>query len=284
MAGRVSIGDFAVMAHLSRKALRHYHEMGVLVPAHIDAHTGYRFYDTGQVDHAHIIRRFRELDMPIPDIKALLAADDGATRNEIITAHLRRMEEQLAQTRGTVTELRELLDPVRAPAHITVRREPAVEVWAVSTTVYGSQIGAWFTASVETLERALSDAGVSIDGAMGGVYDRELFAGESGRATLYVPVPHSVPAPPTVQARTVPAQELAVLVHQGSQAGIDRSYGELGAYVYEHLISHEGPIRERYVGAPPSDLGAFTATEIGWPILATTSPGSPPRSAGVCEI
>lgn len=272
MAGRVSIGDFAVMAHLSRKALRHYHEMGVLVPAHIDAHTGYRFYDTSQVDHAHIIRRFRELDMHIPDIRALLVADDGAMRNEIITAHLRRMEEQLAQTRDAVTELRELLDPVRAPAHIEVRREPATEVWAVNTTVHSSQIGAWFAASVETLERALSDAGVSIDGAMGGVYDRELFAGEDGRATLYVPVPESAPAPASVEKQTIPQQDFAVLVHSGSQAGIDRSYGELGAYVYEHLISHEGPIRERYIGAPSSDLVAFTATEICWPILATTSP------------
>ncbi|UGU32427.1 MerR family transcriptional regulator [Mycolicibacterium smegmatis] len=275
MAGRVSIGDFAVMTHLSRKALRHYHEMGLLVPAHIDAHTGYRFYDTCQVDHARIIRRFRELDMPIPDIKALLAAGDGATRNEIIAAHLRRMEEQLAQTRDAVTELRELLDPVRVPAHIEVRHQPATEVWAVSAEVHSSQIGAWFAASVDTLQRALSDSGVRIDGAMGGVYDRELFAGEGGVATLYVPVPHTVPVPPTVQAQTVPAQELAVLMHPGSQAGIDRSYGELGAYVYDHLISHQGPIRERYVGAPASNIVAFTATEIGWPILAT-SPSQPP--------
>ena len=72
MGARVSIGDFAVMTSLSRKALRHYHDIGILEPAHIDAHTGYRFYDTSQVDHAHIIRRFRSLGMSIPDIKALL--------------------------------------------------------------------------------------------------------------------------------------------------------------------------------------------------------------------
>ena len=43
MGARVSIGDFAVMTSLSRKALRHYHDIGILEPAHIDAHTGYRF-------------------------------------------------------------------------------------------------------------------------------------------------------------------------------------------------------------------------------------------------
>ena len=68
MNAQVSIGDFAVMTSLSRKALRHYHDIGILEPAHIDSHTGYRFYDTSQVDHAHIIRRFRSLGMSIPDI------------------------------------------------------------------------------------------------------------------------------------------------------------------------------------------------------------------------
>ena len=83
MGAQVSIGDFAVMTSLSRKALRHYHDIGILEPAHIDSHTGYRFYDTGQVDHAHIIRRFRSLGMSIPDIKALLSTEDAAARTEI---------------------------------------------------------------------------------------------------------------------------------------------------------------------------------------------------------
>ncbi|KAA1006630.1 MerR family DNA-binding transcriptional regulator, partial [Pseudonocardia sp. EV170527-09] len=47
MGAQVSIGDFALMSGLSRKALRHYHDIGILEPAHIDPDTGYRFYDTG---------------------------------------------------------------------------------------------------------------------------------------------------------------------------------------------------------------------------------------------
>ncbi|TXI57306.1 MerR family transcriptional regulator, partial [Mycolicibacter arupensis] len=115
MGAQVSIGDFAVMTSLSRKALRHYHDIGILEPAHIDPCSGYRFYDTGQVDHAHIIRRFRSLGMSIPDIKALLSADDTAARTDIITTHLEQMEAQLQQTRDTVSALREMLSPVRTP-------------------------------------------------------------------------------------------------------------------------------------------------------------------------
>ena len=53
---------------------------------------------------------------------------------------------------------------------------------------------------------------------------------------------------------------------------IDRSYGALGIYANEHLISDQGPIREHYIGATPSDPTTFTATEICWPIFSTTPP------------
>lgn len=159
MGARVSIGDFAVMTSLSRKALRHYHDIGILEPAHIDSHTGYRFYDTGQVDHAHIIRRFRSLGMSIPDIKALLSADGAAARTEIITTHLTQMEVQLQHTRDTVSALRELLSPVSVPSHVEVHAKPALAVWSVGATIEVSEIDDWFGRSLKTLRDAVTAAG-----------------------------------------------------------------------------------------------------------------------------
>jgi DNA-binding transcriptional MerR regulator len=40
MQSSLGIGDFARATHLSVKALRHYHETGVLVPVEVDAQTG----------------------------------------------------------------------------------------------------------------------------------------------------------------------------------------------------------------------------------------------------
>jgi DNA-binding transcriptional MerR regulator len=272
MGARVSIGDFAVMTYLSKKTLRHYHDIGFLEPAHVDADTGYRYYDTSQVDHAQIIRRFRSLDMSIPDIKALLSTDNFEVRTEIITNHLQRMEEQLAKTRDTVTELRELLAPVQVQSHVEVRHEPATTVWTVSAGIDDADISRWFAASMRQLQDALAASGTLPVGPPGGVYDRELFSESFGQATLFIPVAQSAPTPATVHAETLPPAELAVLTHTGSEAGLQRSYGALGAYVYEHLISHEGPIREHYLGAPLSNIAAYTATEICWPILLTIPP------------
>ena len=273
MGAQVSIGDFAVMTSLSRKALRHYHDIGILEPAHIDPYTGFRFYDTGQVDHAHIIRRFRSLGMSIPDIKALLSTEDAGARTDIITTHLEQMEAQLQQTRDTVGALRELLSPVRTPTDVTSRHEPALAVWSVSATVDTSGIDDWFAASLQTLHRAVAIAAGSPTAMVpGGLYDRALFLEQRGSATLFVEAPPSADPPEGIRAEVLPRAEFAVLTHPGGHDGIDSSYAALGIYVNEHLISSQGPIREHYLGGTPADPARFTATEICWPIFGTTAP------------
>jgi DNA-binding transcriptional MerR regulator len=64
MPNSFAIGDFSRATHLTVKTLRHYHETGLLQPAHIDPQTGYRRYTTDQIPIAQIIRRFRDLDSP----------------------------------------------------------------------------------------------------------------------------------------------------------------------------------------------------------------------------
>jgi DNA-binding transcriptional MerR regulator len=273
MGAQVSIGDFAVMTSLSRKALRHYHDIGILEPAHIDSHTGYRFYDTSQVDHAHIIRRFRSLGMSIPDIKALLSTEDATARTEIITTHLEQMEVQLQQTRDAVGALRELLSPVHTPAYVELRHEPALAVWSIGATIEVAEIDSWFEASLRKLRDAVATAASGHSTVVpGGLYDRDLFLESRGNAKLFVAAPQFADAPEGIRAEVLPQGEFAVLTHSGGHDGIDRSYGALGKYANEHLISHPGPIREHYLGSTPADPTAFTATEICWPIFSTTPP------------
>ena len=45
----LTIGEFSRMTHLSVKALRHYHDVGILEPAAIDPYSGYRSYAADQV-------------------------------------------------------------------------------------------------------------------------------------------------------------------------------------------------------------------------------------------
>jgi DNA-binding transcriptional MerR regulator len=81
MAAQLSIGNFSRATHMTIKTLRHYHRIGLLEPAEIDPDTGYRRYAVEQLPIAQVIRRFRDLGMPLEEIQGVLSASDFDTRN-----------------------------------------------------------------------------------------------------------------------------------------------------------------------------------------------------------
>src|ERR1700677_3301419 len=136
MNSRLSIGDFSKMTYLSVKALRRYHDMGLLVPASIDQDSGYRYYQAAQVPVGQVIRRFRDLGMPLKQVKEVLDAPDTDRRNELIVAHLRQMEKALQQTQKTVASLRTLLEqPRKAPISVEYRSVVASPALAIAEPV-----------------------------------------------------------------------------------------------------------------------------------------------------
>jgi DNA-binding transcriptional MerR regulator len=69
----ISIGEFARRSRLSLKALRLYDERGVLVPSRVDQASGYRYYDTAQLEEARLVVMLRQLQLPLAAVKELLA-------------------------------------------------------------------------------------------------------------------------------------------------------------------------------------------------------------------
>jgi DNA-binding transcriptional MerR regulator len=59
----------------SAKALRLYVELGLLLPARVDEDSGYRFYEPGRLKHARLVAALRQLQVPLAEIKAILALE-----------------------------------------------------------------------------------------------------------------------------------------------------------------------------------------------------------------
>ena len=270
MPASLSIGDFSRATHLSVKMLRSYHRLGLLEPSDVDSDTGYRRYTTDQIPSAQVIRRFRDLDMPLDQIRAVLQAPDLRTRNRLISAHLTRLEEDLSRTQGAVASLRDLLaDPADA-APVSHRRVGATMAAAITAVVGTADLLPWYLGALGELHATLEARSIPPAGPTGGVYATELFSEEKGEATVFVPTVTEVPLLGRVAPRVIQAAELAVIVHCGSHADVDRSYGALATYVADHALRVDGPIREYYlVGRRDTrDEGAWR-TEICWPIFST---------------
>jgi DNA-binding transcriptional MerR regulator len=275
MSVLVPIGDFSRMTHLSVKALRFYHDQGLLEPARIDPATGYRFYDTGQVPVAQVIRRFRDLDMPLDQVKAVLQAPDVETRTKEIIAHLTAMETKLAELQMSVSSLRTLLEgpPVR-PA-VEFRSIPATPALAVRGTVNVAEAWAWGTDAFAEIYGRIDQAGLTPAGPGGALFPAEFFEVENADLTAFVPVGDavaaggSVPGGGRAELVTIPGIEAAVMLHAGRAGDIDQTYGALGTVVAERAIGVEGPIREYYLVPFTEPDPDRHRTEICWPVFQT---------------
>ena len=88
----LSIGRFGRLSGLSVGALRHYDELDLLRPAEVDRFTGYRHYRREQLERARTIARLRDLEVPIDEVRELLATDDPADQRRRLAAHRSRLE------------------------------------------------------------------------------------------------------------------------------------------------------------------------------------------------
>jgi DNA-binding transcriptional MerR regulator len=270
MRSSFAIGDFAKATHLTVKTLRHYHEAGLLQPAEIDPQSGYRRYTAEQIPTAQIIRRFRDLDMPLKEIQAVIAAPDVQTRNDLIASHLRRLEVDLAQTQSAVASLRGLLQSPTSTPRVTHRSVEATTAAAITQVVDMKDATAWFRGAFGELSATLVAQGVSVIAPPGGVYSNAIFTEAHGEATVFIPCAQPVRPVGRVIPFVVPATELAVIEHEGPYTNMDIAYGSLATYVSKHALAIDGPLREYYLVGPleTADQAAWR-TQIGWPIFQT---------------
>jgi DNA-binding transcriptional MerR regulator/effector-binding domain-containing protein len=266
---QLSIGQFSRLTHLSVKTLRYYHEVGLLEPAVVDPDTGYRYYRPGQAHSAHLVRRFRDLDLPVADVKAVLAAQDRCARDAILAGHLDRMREQLRQTEAAVDSLRRMLEGGPTDVAIEERVLEGGPAISLSAHLARKDVASWWLDALGRLRATATAASLAQTGPVGGLYDDELFTQEAGHARVYLPVGDSPALDATGVRWELPAGRFAIARHVGPHRDVDRTYAALGTYAGARGRDGTGPVRERYLTDPleTPDTAAWH-TEICWPLAA----------------
>ena len=123
----LSIGELARASGLTVSALRFYDGAGVLAPVAVDPHTGYRWYAHDQLAPARLVAGLRRVGMPLPEIAtAVRHWGDNGTVADLLAAHLRRLEEGLADAKQEISRLRSLLtdeEPHMSTIRLTIARD-----------------------------------------------------------------------------------------------------------------------------------------------------------------
>jgi DNA-binding transcriptional MerR regulator len=116
----MTIGRFARLTDLPIGTLRHYDEVGLLLPASVDSSSGYRRYRREQARRARQIAMLRWDGLPIEEIRQVIDDPAGAAVHDVLTRHRRRLERQrdllTAQLRGADRFLQEGITMPELPA------------------------------------------------------------------------------------------------------------------------------------------------------------------------
>lgn len=65
----LKIGDFSLLSKISIHMLRHYDEIGLLKPIHVDDFTNYRYYDEKQLSVANRIQSLKGMGLSLSTIE-----------------------------------------------------------------------------------------------------------------------------------------------------------------------------------------------------------------------
>ncbi len=267
------IGEFSRASWLSVKALRAYHESGLLVPAEIDPATGYRSYTVAQLTDAAVIRRLRQLDLPLEAVRSVLDARDPEVTRKVLAEHGAVLEERLASTQQAIDELTRAVASPSSHTPVHRRFDPGATVLAYGGTVAEVEWEPFLHRARQLLVDAAAAGGAAVEGAFGGCYPPPLEE-DAQEVVAFLPV-RAAPLLPTpwrtagVRVDELSATDVAVLSHFGAYDTLEDTYRELGAWVGINAESTGEAVREHYlVGPADTDDPDEYRTELRWPVRA----------------
>ena len=237
------IGAFARLCRLSVKQLRHYDELGLLVPSHVDPDTGYRYYARDQARAALSVGLLRSLDVPLAAIGAVLSG-----RHEVLDDVRHQLEGELARRRRTLGALDRIVTRGLPDADVRVVQEPARTVVTVSDVAEPERIGEVTSACVA---RLLALLGGTPRGQMVGLFPLDL----SDELRISVVGEHvadstGVSAEPGAERTLLPGGTFALATHVGPYDQINLTAYALLAWCADRGHAPVGPLREVYVSNP----------------------------------
>lgn len=158
-----TVGEFAHLAHVSKRLLRYYDEIGLFKPDQIDRFSGYRYYSAGQMSQLNRILALKELGLTLNQIQRALE-DDVSTEELQGMLKLRKteIEQRLDAELRRMREIEARLQSIRndesnVPPSVIIKQVAEVSVLSMRATIENFETGIEvYTRIQRTLPRAYS--------------------------------------------------------------------------------------------------------------------------------
>ncbi len=266
------IGDFSRLSRVSIKALRHYDELGLLRPAHVDTFTSYRYYDVGQLLRLYRILALKDLGLSLEAIGQLLH-DDLPTAELRGMLRLRRAElqQRLADEAARLERIERLLRQIDQEGQMsthdvvlkTLEPQTVASIRAVVPTP-PDQGPLW-----ATLMGALETEHVRVQGTPITVYHDTEYKERDWDVEVCAPVAAGTAVPGIAVAELPGHETAACVVYHGPLAGLPEAYDALARWISQNGYQAAGPTREvnlRVAGPIADQHTPDSVVEIQFPV------------------
>lgn len=266
------IGEFSKLSRISIRMLRHYDEIGLLVPEHIDPWTGYRRYAAAQLLTASRITALRCLGFSLADTASLLACweDRDAmerrlqARRAAVEASIRQASDQLRLLDTAIDRLRKEEAPMKYD--VTIKTLPERQVASVRQILpgYDREGDLWHIFAQETASLRIQDGDPPL--CVSVFHDGE-YKESDVDVEIQKTVKGTYPDTAHVKFKTVPPVTVASATFQGGYHLIGEVNQAVAAWAEANGYAFGGPFFNIYHVSPREtrDPDAFV-TEVCYPV------------------
>jgi DNA-binding transcriptional MerR regulator len=275
----LKIGDFSRLVQVSVRMLRHYDQLGLLRPIHIDAETGYRYYEVHQMARLNRILALKDLGLSLAQIAAMLdqplSAEQLRGMLRLQQADLRqRVEREQARLARVEARLRLIAQEDRVSHDGVILKPVAVQTVIAAREAIDDphSIPARCGALRALLFDALHSGGVKPSGAWFVIFHDKGLRDEALEIEVAAPIASEQAARLSPDSRLatyeLPAVDLvAAFVHHGSLATLEETYANAWRWVEANGYRMAGPwpYREIYLSEPDA-AGDDAVIEVQLPV------------------
>ena len=260
----LKIGEFSKLSMTTVKALRFYESEGLLPPASIDEWTGYRFYETAQLETAAKIKSYRQLGLSIEEIKRIFSGEDAAVLSQKADA-LRKLQQD-TQLRLSIIEF--MLEEKQMKYQVTIKEIPEMIVYSSETVLKQyADCMQW----IPSVGAACLKLNPGIKCAEPPYEFCEYLDGEYKETDIRIRHNEAVTSfgkgNEHIKFRTLPAAKVLSIYHKGAYENIGEAYAFLMEYAEKNGYEIAGLARESYIdGIWNKDSVSDWLTEVQLPI------------------
>ena len=249
-----TIGEFSKITGLTIKALRLYHEKGIIEPHLVDEKTGYRYYNHQDAEKARVVRLLKGMMFGLDEIAEILrGCSDDADAVELLERQRNNLEGRIKNLKKARRYIDSIITAERKAiamtndktSEIVEKNVPDMRIASIRWKGRYGESGRYIGRLAKNLYRYLA-------GKPFNMYYDEGFKEEDADIETCFPVrdDKEIAAPADVTIRMLPGGKVVSIMHKGPYDQLGRSYEIISAYLKHKNYRVSAPPREIYVKGP----------------------------------